>query len=112
IPVVRGPIPGSAQPLGGAPEFDVAFDLSSVGYQSDEYFLSGTAASYALLTDWSGDGRWQPAPAGAAPYTTRVLVRRPVDASRFNGTVVVEWLNVSGGLDAGPDWSNLHRHLV
>ena len=29
---------------------------------------------------------------------------RPADAARFNGTVVVEWLNVSGGLDGAPDW--------
>lgn len=28
-------------------------------------------------------------------YTTRVLVRRPADPARFNGTVIVEWLNVS-----------------
>ncbi|MEN8161992.1 MAG: alpha/beta hydrolase domain-containing protein, partial [Myxococcota bacterium] len=29
-----------------------------------------------------------------------------------NGTVVVEWLNVAGGVDAGPDWSFTHRHLM
>lgn len=28
-------------------------------------------------------------------YVTRVLVRRPTDPARFNGTVVVEWLNVT-----------------
>jgi len=27
------------------------------------------------------------------PYTTRIVVRRPVFPWRFNGTVVVEWLN-------------------
>ena len=36
-----------------------------------------------------------------APYTTRLVVMRPVDPARFSGTVVVEWLNVSGGADAG-----------
>ncbi len=30
----------------------------------------------------------------------------------FNGTVVVEWLNVSGGGDGSPDWFFLHRHLM
>jgi len=39
-------------------------------------------------------------------------VRRPEDPARFNGTLVVEWLNVSGGLDAAPDWLFLHRHLM
>lgn len=29
------------------------------------------------------------------PYVTRALVRRSVDPARFNGTVIVEWLNVT-----------------
>jgi hypothetical protein len=37
---------------------------------------------------------------------------RPIDPGRFNGTVVVEWLNVSGGVDAGPDWILAHNELV
>src|SRR5262249_33504132 len=37
---------------------------------------------------------------------------RPVDAARFNGTVIVEWLNVSGGLDGSPDWTFLKRELM
>ena len=28
-----------------------------------------------------------------------MIVRRPADRAAFNGTVVVEWLNVSAGLD-------------
>jgi hypothetical protein len=39
-------------------------------------------------------------------------VSRPADPARFNGTVLVEWFNVSGGIDAGPDWMFLHRHLT
>ncbi|NDB19213.1 MAG: hypothetical protein EB027_08160, partial [Actinobacteria bacterium] len=35
-----------------------------------------------------------------------------IDASRFNGTVWVEWLNVSGGLDASPDWTYAHVNLI
>jgi hypothetical protein len=41
-----------------------------------------------------------------------MLVRRPSDPQRFSGTVVVEWNNVSAGIDASPDWILLHRHLV
>ena len=37
---------------------------------------------------------------------------RPADAARFNGTVVVEWLNVSGGLDGAAGWIFLHRELM
>ena len=34
------------------------------------------------------------------------------NAARFSGTVVVEWNNVSAGIDASPDWILLHRHLA
>ena len=37
------------------------------------------------------------------PYRTRIVVRMPTNPSRFNGTVVVEWLNVSGGGDGAVD---------
>jgi hypothetical protein len=37
---------------------------------------------------------------------------RPIKPRRFNGTVVVEWLNVSGGADAGPDWTLGHNELM
>ncbi len=48
----------------------------------------------------------------AAPFTTRVVVRRPLDPARFDGTVHVEWLNVSGGLDASPDWTYAHVGII
>ena len=34
----------------------------------------------------------------------KLLVRRPADPAKFNGTVVVEWLNVSGQLELSPDY--------
>ena len=37
---------------------------------------------------------------------------RPIDRHRFNGTVVVEWLNVTGGADAGTDWMLGHNELI
>jgi len=38
---------------------------------------------------------------------------KPPDRPRkFNGTVVVEWLNVSGGLDDAPDWVLTHNELI
>jgi hypothetical protein len=52
------------------------------------------------------------APELEAPYRTRVLVRRPVDLASASGTVVVEWLNVSGGIDANPDWTSLADEIV
>jgi Alpha/beta hydrolase domain len=46
------------------------------------------------------------------PFTTRLVVIRPEDPAKFNGTVVVEWLNVSAGTDVTPDWSYTHRELI
>jgi hypothetical protein len=31
------------------------------------------------------------------------------DPQYFSGTVIVEWNNVPGGIDASPDWALLHR---
>src|SRR3546814_15423361 len=41
-----------------------------------------------------------------------MLVYRPTDPARFNGTVILEWLNVSGGVDAATDWVVLHNELI
>ena len=46
-----------------------------------------------------------------APYTTRVVVYRPIDASKFDGTVVVEWLNVTGGIDAPHGVAERRPHI-
>jgi hypothetical protein len=45
-------------------------------------------------------------------YTTRILVRRPADPVRFNGTVLVEWLNVTEGADLDVDWAEGHREIL
>jgi hypothetical protein len=39
-------------------------------------------------------------------------VYRPVDAKDFNGTVIVEWNNVSAGLDSSPIWLAAHDELI
>jgi hypothetical protein len=69
-----------------------------------EYFASGTATSYtASATPESGD--WSLHPDAKASYRTRIVVRLPRDPKHFNGTVVVEWLNVSAGSDTDPDFA-------
>lgn len=88
----------------GFPFLAAAEDLGSFGYAESEYFISGTATSYAKSGLWTSDGRWNVRASGTAPYKSRLLVRRPVDPAKFNGTVVVEWLNVSGRLDLSPDY--------
>jgi hypothetical protein len=100
-------------PLPGNPFLTIGdLDLRTAGYVREEWFLGGTAHAYTLRGERGADGRWQAARAARASFKTRIVVYRPEDPSRFNGTVVVEWLNVSGGLDACPDWLFLHRHLM
>jgi len=108
-PLVEGPVTGG----NGAPFVAASlFDLAEIGYSQTEFFLSGTATSYANTSPLGLDGHWNVEPAASADYKTRILVHRPIDASRFNGTVIVEWLNVSGGLDAAADWIMAHTELV
>jgi hypothetical protein len=77
--------------------------LKAAGYQQREYFASGTAYSYRAIGSENDAGNWNVAPAASASYRTRIVVRTPTNPSRFNGTVVVEWLNVSGGGDGAVD---------
>ncbi len=98
--------------LGAAVVFPTSFDLAQVGYQESEFFVSGNASSFVANGTLGSDGQWKVSAGVTAPYTTRIVVRRPVDPRRFNGTVVVEWLNVSGGVDADPDWTQAHNELI
>jgi hypothetical protein len=111
-PTVSGPV----QPSSGIEPFTLSttFNLSDVGYEQSEYFISGAATSYVPSpgTSVTGNGQWSVTPDSTAPYKTRVVVYRPIDPRKFNGTVMVEWLNDSGGLDDAPDWALSHNELI
>jgi hypothetical protein len=89
-----------------------AFDIAALGYAAEEFFISGTASSYTPTTALSPDGRWDVTPSRTAEYTTRMVVLTPARSSDFNGTVLVEWLNVSGGIDAPAVWMMAHREIL
>jgi hypothetical protein len=103
---LEGPLPGDAFLPMSAP------DLGAAGYVQEEWFVAGQASAYALRGERGADGRWDVERAQSAAFKTRLVVIRPREAERFSGTVLVEWLNVSGGVDANPDWAFLHRHLM
>lgn len=105
--------PASFEVLAGtAIDFMRDYDLTALGYEETEYMVEGEAVSYDLVGERDADGRWEVSPGATADYRTRILVRRPINPDVFSGTVVVEWHNVSGGVDVGPDWAFLHRHLT
>ena len=108
-PVVTGPVAGGN---GAIVLQGTSFDLGSVGYAQAEFFLSGTASSYTPAEPLASGGRWRVTPASTAPYTSRMVVYRPANPARFNGTVIVEWLNVSAGLDVAADWIYDHNELI
>src|SRR5262245_22195413 len=89
-----------------------AFDLATVGYTQSEFFIAGNASAYSSMDPLTNDGKWTVTPVSPAAYKTRIVVNRPIDPADFNGSVVVEWLNVSGGADASPDWQHMHIELI
>jgi len=101
-PITAGHIvePLSAHPL----------ELAANGYVEQEFFASGTATAFKA-DSMPSDGKWTITPTTTAGYKTRIIVRRPADPARFNGTVIVEWMNVSAG-ESAPDWDFLNPMLM
>ncbi len=91
---VEGPITGG---LHGHPLWDSFYDLSEIGYVEEEFFISGVA-------------RVQP-DGDEAPYTTRIIVRRPLDAASFNGSVMLDWTNVTAQFENAVDTLEAHDYL-
>jgi hypothetical protein len=109
-PTLEGPFTGGS----GAPFIQsTSFDLAEVGYRQTELFVSGTARAFTNLGPLGEDGFWEASLSGStADYKVRIVIYRPIDVQAFNGTVIVEWLNVSGGVDAAPDWTSTHTELT
>ena len=81
---------------GTSPMSATAVDLKAAGYTAKEFYAEGLANRYtganantfttATVLD------------GGNPYRTRVMVRYP-KPNKFNGTLAVEWTNVTIGVD-------------
>ncbi|MGN8079249.1 alpha/beta hydrolase domain-containing protein [Variovorax sp. 22077] len=86
-------VPASEQPaLSSAQRQGTEYsDLAKHGYVEEEYYLQGVAPAITA----AGETLVQ------APYTTRILVRKPADPARFNGTVVIEPFSWFGERGAG-----------
>jgi Alpha/beta hydrolase domain len=109
VPSVSEPLPVSADsyPFGAADHQWIPQNVARDDYVEEEFIVSGTANVYS----------W-PAPGPAvvrtpdAPYTTRVLVRRPALAEDFSGNVVVELLNPSNLFDLNIGWALMNREII
>lgn len=96
-PAVKGPLQGGVK---GYPWNASLIGLAGSGYDytEQEFSYGGTATSKA-------DGV-------SAPYTSRMLVRVPRDPAKFTGTVLVEWLNVTGQNDLETAWPVEAEYLM
>src|SRR4029077_14487882 len=109
IPKVTGPVPVTAEsrPFLGADHGLPPIDLAKLGYVEEEFFVSGAANVY----DWAADGTIS-VKTPNAPYTTRILVRRPASAARFSGAVIVEPLFPARRWDWSMMWGYSHDYFV
>jgi Alpha/beta hydrolase domain len=109
VPKVSGPMPVTAAsyPFGAADHTLVPQDLKRMGYIEEEFLISGAANVY----DWPELGPVS-LRAANAPYTTRVLVRRPIDRTKFSGNVAVEMLNPSNRFDLNIGWALSSKEFV
>lgn len=109
LPRVEGPLAVTAQsyPFGAANHQEVPQDLGKLGFVEEEYLVSGTSNVYS----WPAPGPAQIRTADA-PYTTRVLVRKPAKGQKFSGNVVVEMLNPSNLFDLNIGWAVAQKQIV
>ena len=93
VPKLSTPPPG----VHGHPLWDSWHELESFGYTQHEYFVSGTATALDGTT---------------APYTTRIVVFRPQEQERFNGTVMLDWVNVTAQFENAVDTLEAREMLL
>ena len=76
LPTLSAEITGPGPIFDSTPSLPPGEGLARFKYEAKEYFISGTA--------------------NGQPYTSRIVVRKPVDMSRFSGLVLVEAMHGSG----------------
>jgi hypothetical protein len=81
---------------GTSPMSATAVDLAAAGYTAREFYAEGLANRYtgAAANTFTTASVLD----GGHPYRTRVMVRYP-KPNKFNGTLAVEWTNVTIGVD-------------
>lgn len=121
LPTVKENLPGTGQhgtPYGAAPTAEVypgsaVVDLAGAGYVEREFIISGKTNTYRQSGIWGTNGRWRVSVSRSnVPYTTRILVRYPTSAAKFNGTVVFEWFNETTESETSPDWAESREFFL
>jgi Alpha/beta hydrolase domain len=113
-PNVAGPIPALGAPGDSSHNytfFSTNVDLASKGYVEQEFFFNGTANTYNIEPSVPKSDNAEITSSGNS-YKTRMVVRRPLSAKDFNGTVLMEWQNVTAGYEIDALWIASHDHLI
>ncbi|CAN5528330.1 hypothetical protein BH10ACT11_BH10ACT11_03770 [soil metagenome] len=112
-PTVAGPVPTTAT---SHPWAATDKPLSDYGYIEQEFTYSGDAFQYDTTGAIDATGTklvtGGPNNDGKYPYKTRMIVRRPANPADFNGTVVVEWQNVTAQFDLEANWFGDPEYLM
>jgi hypothetical protein len=108
-PTLSGPVTGGSRGAFGAL---TAAALKEADYLEREYFFAGTARSFDKADVWTTSGVWNVVPADSAEFRVRMLVRRPAGPPRFNGVVVVEWLNVTAMSEGAADFLHMQEEIL
>ena len=104
---IYGPIETESHPSLDSIFSASAIELTGNGYIEEEYFIEGIANRYTNQEMENSEIL-----DSGHRYRTRLIVRRPLSAEQFNGVVVVEWINVTGGTDKDIDWWQSGHHFV
>ncbi len=108
-PQIDGPIADTPTSYAflSSPHLQQPLDLSAHGYIEEEFLISGESRVFG----WPDDHRAPPV-LTTGHYTTRILVRRPKDNSKFNGTAIVEPMNPSSPVDLPIMWAESYAQLM
>ncbi len=102
-------------PISGTPSILGIVSPAAIGYEQQEFFVGGLATAYTPTAPLTSDGEWSVLPdpnTDGAYFKTRAVIMRPADPSDFNGTVFVEWMNVTAGADLPNDWVMGHNEMT
>jgi hypothetical protein len=80
------------RPFLAATRLQQPVDLAGRGYAESESLVQGNS--------------------GGQAWVTRMLVRRPLDAGKFSGRVIVELLDASAGQESAPLWGFSWEHFL
>jgi hypothetical protein len=109
VPEFKGPLPITAEsyPMMMSSKLQTVVDLPKAGYVEEEFLISGRANVY----DWGPDGK-AVVKTPNAPYTTRILLRRPATPQRFSGNVIIEVPNSARRFDFNFAWGVSHDYFM